>query len=91
MGWSCRAEAAETMNRINRMHSPKDGCYEFMGDRYFVEWSNREHDDGAITGKLMKMIGESNFAVRMGSVRIDPEGELVRAPSALKERMEELS
>lgn len=98
MGWSCRAEAGDTMARINALHCTTQtytdnglsllGCWLFKEENYFVEWSRREHSDGRITGQVMHVVKYSpdgtSQCEKAGAVTIAPTGELVRAPSQLK-------
>ena len=54
MGWSCRKEAGDTMDRI------EDACFKSAGrtnswknsrgDKFFLQLSQIERADGAITG-----------------------------------------
>jgi hypothetical protein len=47
------------------------------------EVSNKEHADGAITGKIMRFVDETH-CVSAGSFRINPDGSIERAPAFLK-------
>ena len=52
-------------------------------DTYFFERSNKEHDDGAITGSVHKFVdynGEKRCR-KAGAFRIDGEGRVVRFPT----------
>lgn len=83
MGWSCRADAAKTMDRItlacvgrtNSQNTWRDD----KGNQWFWEISRREHDDGAITGGIFRML-PNNFASACGSFRIEGSGEVSRGP-----------
>lgn len=61
--------------------------YEASGKRYFLEISRREHADGAITGTVMRMFERdgNTYAKPSGSVRIEGDGTVTRAPKFLKE------
>lgn len=87
MGWSCRADAAETMDKIRATGL-------FVGkqvgdDEFFVEVSNREFADGHISCKVMKFTSgrpedASRMAVKVASFQIAPDGGLPKAPKWLK-------
>jgi hypothetical protein len=54
---------------------------------YMTETSRREHADGAITGTVMRFLGDPmkpSPACRVGSFRIEPNGEVKRGPAILK-------
>lgn len=86
MGWSCNAAAGYAMDAISEMCVKSTGSsntWEHGKDRYFFERSNKEHDDGAITGSVFKFVdynGEKRCR-KAGSFRIDGEGRLVRFPT----------
>ncbi len=92
MGWSCRAEAGNTMNRWMEKCRLNSGSSNVWGDRrgwYMFEVSRVEHADGAITGAIVKFDGnpmrqESTPAKKVGSFRINPNGTVARAPGFLK-------
>ena len=93
MGWSCRAEAAATMEKWSNKCRANSGSSNVWGDRkgwYMFEASRVEHADGAITGTIMKFIGnpmgqDSCPASRVGSFRINPDGTIAKAPLFLKD------
>ena len=99
MGWSCSSVAHGTMEKLTeacrnstessnvfrgRPGAMTDGAF------YFFETSNKEHDDGSITGSVLRMTGanpmtEGGPAYPVGSFKIDGRtGELTRAPAVLK-------
>jgi hypothetical protein len=90
MGWSCGAGAAETMRRLQEAHT-KEGCFSYLGKRYFFEPSRREHTDGAITGQVLRhepkpgATDGTGFGYPVGSFRIEPTGQLSRAPRPLRD------
>jgi len=86
MGWSCRKDASDTL------HSFQDSCVKQTGssnkwednnNTYFLEISRKEHDDGAITGSVYKMLPDSRCR-KSGSFRIEGHGAVSRGPKALK-------
>ena len=59
MGWSARAEACDTMEKWTTACVAQTGSQnEFVvdGTTYFWELSRTEHDDGAITGAIVRVI-----------------------------------
>lgn len=78
MGYSCAAAASDMLGVINKMCGLKDGVLHIDGGEYFFE-RGREQNDGAVTGQLMKMVGE-NFCRPAGGVRINPDGSIARFP-----------
>jgi len=81
MGWSCNEAAMDRLNMIlaaNNEESQNTWSNE-KGQRAFFEQSNREHNDGAITGTVYKFVDES-CVVPAGSVRIEGSGKCVRFP-----------
>ena len=88
MGWSARADACETYDAWSRACQAKTGSQnvyqEFDGDRrYFME-TGREQRDGAITGSVYRMVDETH-AVKAGTFKIGPDGDVVRWPTAFRE------
>jgi hypothetical protein len=91
MGWSCRADAHETMQKWTAACVAQTGSqneFDADGVRYFWELSRTEHDDGAITGTIMRVTEKrpdgSMMAVKCGSFRINPDGTIGRAPAFLR-------
>lgn len=100
MGWSCRREAGATMDRWTaacRATTGSSNEFEMDGERFFWELSNREHNDGAITGTVQRTlkVGEplrggavvqpgQTYCRKVGSFRIEPDGAVKRAPKFLK-------
>jgi hypothetical protein len=91
MGWSCRKEASETMGRWTAACVAQTGSsnvYLMDGREYFWELSQKEHDDGAITGAIVEVVEKrldgSSTAKSAGTFRINPDGSVARAPAFLK-------
>ena len=84
MGYSCTAAAHKTLERLLEVATrlgPVDNSsntWEFKGHRYFYE-QGRENADGAITGTIFVMLDEGRCKPA-GSLRINPDGKIVRAP-----------
>jgi hypothetical protein len=58
--------------------------YKVGNKSYFWEISRREHLDGAITGTILEMLPDDK-ARPVGSFRINPDGDVARAPKFLKD------
>lgn len=99
MGWSCAAAAGDVLRAWDDACIASTGLqnvYEDGGVRYMVEVSRREHDDGAITGTILRNVPvtadmiargakpDSIYYRRCGSFRIDGDGTVRRAPAFLK-------
>lgn len=91
MGWSCAAAASDTMRAWSDACTAQTGqsnVYQVGDDKFFWEVSNKEHDDGAITGTVYKMIPQersgTSLCRKSGSFRINPDGTVKRAPAFLK-------
>jgi hypothetical protein len=86
MGWSCRREASDTLNRLMAHHH--NGVYEAGVEKYFLEPSRVEHKDGAVTGKVYKMRDQHpdghGHCRAVGRFRIEPTGEVSKGPGHLK-------
>lgn len=85
MGWSCRKDAGDTMDRWTEFCVKQTGSqntYESRGSKYFWEASRTEHADGAITGTVFKMVDE-NRCKRAGSFRINGDGTVARYPTGM--------
>jgi hypothetical protein len=81
MGYSCTASAGNALDFIMDMVTDPNGSsnsWTHEGTGYFFEMG-REHEDGAVTGTVMRMVGE-NACRPAGSVRIAPDGKVVRFP-----------
>ena len=85
MGWSCTLEASRTWDRLHRTawtrHEVGTNVAEYQGDWYMWERSNRDHDDGRITGQVWRYNRHPQSKnpatiTRAGNFRIDAEGKL---------------
>lgn len=95
MGWSCGAKASKVLeawgNKCNTS-TRTSNTWEDNGNTYFFEVSRKEHDDGAITGTIFKMVEASPnspestrfFCNKVSYFRIEGDGTITRAPKFLK-------
>jgi len=86
MGWSCRADAGRTLDAWRALCVESTGSsntWETRRGFYFYD-IGREHDDGAITGTVFRMIS-GGMARGAGSFRINGDGTVARGPALLKE------
>lgn len=80
MGWSCRADAADTLDRIMAKCRASSGSSNVWNDgktRYFFESSHTEHSCGKITGSIYKML-DGGKCSRSGSFSISGDGKTVK-------------
>lgn len=84
MGWSCRREAMNTLQKIGQTLciGRSQNVYKVNGTEYMIETSNKEHDDGAITGSIFNLTKWSGKSC--GNFRISPEGAVERGPKVFK-------
>ncbi len=94
MGWSCRADAARTMERWDKACRESTGMsnvWKDGDDEFMYELSSKEHDDGAITGTIEKRVAgpasnpDGLYYKRAGTFRINGDGTIARAPAWLKD------
>jgi hypothetical protein len=89
MGWSCRADAAKVMDKMTQycieQTDSQNRYKDAKGNEYFWELSRTEHDDGAITGTIWKLINGGTHCKRSGSFRIEGDGSVTRMPKVLKD------
>jgi len=85
MGWSCTAEADRVMEQINNLHDV-NGIYTHKGKKYFIEWSEKEHIDGSISARVMKLVG-NGLCKCTGYFKILPDGRLDRNPIGLRDKL----
>lgn len=92
MGWSCSKAAGDVISemwRLCREQTGSSNTYRVGDSEYIAEESRKEHDDGAITGTIMRFTLKrpdgSGQAVRAGSFRIDGDGTVKRGPAILKQ------
>jgi hypothetical protein len=86
MGWSCRKETGDTLERWRnacREQTNSSNLFVIGDAHYFFEVSSREHDDGSATGSLWMYLSNTR-AKSVGSFKIDANGRLARSPTALK-------
>ena len=84
MGYSCTKKADDTLARIGKTFAT-DGNPNILtigGGQFFFE-HGKEQNDGAITGTLVQCL-DRGFCRKVGSVRISPEGQIVRFPALKK-------
>lgn len=86
MGWSCRADAARTLERWEKACRESTGSSNtWVEDNavFFYELDNVEHDDGAITGEIWRGTSPGR-AVPAGKFRIEGDGTISSAPKFLR-------
>ena len=90
MGWSCRAEASKVMHKWTHAcveQTNSQNVFRVGADEYFWEISRTEHDDGAITGTIVRVVEKrpdgSSTCRKVGTFRIDGDGTVKRAPKFL--------
>lgn len=86
MGWSCQKEAMDTLEAMDKCNfAAGRSSNEYIGKdgkKYFYQTSNREHDDGRISGTVYVFLPGGELVQKVGSFSIDPWGELKRAPKS---------
>jgi hypothetical protein len=86
MGWSCRVEAARTLESwiaYCRRQSGQSNVFYTNGKSYFFEEDNVEHDDGAITGSVWFM-GKNQTCSKYGTFRVNGDGTVDHGPTVLQ-------
>lgn len=95
MGYSCTARASEVLDKIMSYDKFNIDHEKYS---YFIE-IGKENFDGAITGTVYRLIGESfvredglksRRCKKAGSFRIDSNGEIVRFPGVPKSLFKEI-
>lgn len=97
MGWSCSALASKVTDLWTAMCVEMTGSsnvYTLGGVTFMYEISNREHDDGAITGTILRFLpnmpdgtvdtSKPGNAVKASSFKIAGDGSVKRGPMFLK-------
>ncbi len=89
MGWSCRADAAKTLDKVTAHCVKTTGTSNTWkgkdGLRYFYEGvQDVEHRDGAITGEIFQMVGDDS-ARQVATFRIEGNGSLSKAPQVWRD------
>jgi hypothetical protein len=93
MGYSCAAVAGIVMDKLVAQLQKDGGVDEHNSSNtwkhkgvFYMEERGRENSDGAVTGTISRFVGP-NSAKRIGSYRIEPNGEITRfATSSAKQR-----
>lgn len=86
MGWSCSHLAAITQEAITKRcvaDTSSGNCFCANGTRYMIEWSRREHRDGAITGTILRFDGAGGLKNNT-SIKINANGVISRGPATLR-------
>lgn len=81
MGWSCRKEVGDTLDKLQAACVRSTGMsnvWNVMGTRYMFELDSREYSDGRATGDVMKFCPApmENYAVKVGRFTIRANGSL---------------
>lgn len=87
MGWSCRKDAGDVLDKIMASCVSMTGIsnnWKHNGASYMFEVSSKEHDDGAITGSIYNING-LHQCFKKGSFRIEGSGEVSRGGHGFKE------
>lgn len=90
MGYSCAAAAARVMDAVSAACIRQTGSsnvYKVGGETYFFE-QGRENGDGAITGKIMRML-PGDLCRKAGTYRIEPDGTFGRVPAFFKQAVQD--
>ncbi len=87
MGYSCRAEAGSTLDKISAKCRAQGGSSNQYtdpktGKSYFYE-VGRENSDGRITGSV-HLMSPNGTCRQSGTFCISPEGVVVRGPAWMK-------
>jgi hypothetical protein len=96
MGYSCRKDAGDTLDRLGELLSPRAAGGPSNGFKLASgisgHWEiGREQADGSITGKVWRETGDG-FVMPAGSFKISPDGKIVRfplIPTELKRKAEQ--
>jgi hypothetical protein len=85
MGWSCRQDAGNVLDRWTQFCIESTGIanvyLDKKGNRRMFEVSRTEHGDGAITGTHGVLRGD--YYYNKGSFRIEGNGDVSRRPAGL--------
>ena len=87
MGWSCRAEVGDTLDRMSAKCVAMTGMSNAFiagGKRRFYELSRREYDDGHASGQIYEFLPD-DMCKRVGSFYINPDGSPRRMPKELRD------
>lgn len=88
MGYSCSRLASMRLDTIMDYcykQTSIQNVYEVNGQRFMIEPSRRENSDGAVTGKVYKMLSDNRvWTISPTSFKIGGNGQLVRCPAFWK-------
>jgi len=94
MGYSCTADAMDTLGQLNEKIKARfktSNMFTINGVNYFYE-IGREQPSGAITGSLWKthgdMMADKQPAYRAGTFKINADGTWARKPIPMKKMLE---
>lgn len=93
MGFSYRTDAGRVEKAWQegcRAQTGSSNTFEDKGVRYFYELSRRDQPDGGICGTIWKSVPppvgkDGDYYSKVGTFKIDGNGNIVRAPRKLKE------
>jgi len=88
MGWSYAKAAGDVMDKwisACLANSGSQNTWSTSKGKYFFETSRVEHGDGAITGTVWKFRPDGIHVRRSGTIRINGDGTIERAPKFLKD------
>lgn len=91
MGWSCRVEASETLEKIQKLLEQNYNIKLGNGvPNGFYDVNTRlEHIDGSITGSVFKNL-DNDMCKKIGSFKIEGNGFIKRfpmLPSSIKNKI----
>jgi hypothetical protein len=84
MGWSCRKEVGDTLDKLQQscvLSTGMSNVWVCMGTRYMFELDRKEYADGHATGEVLKF-GPSpneNMATLVGRFNVRPDGALTKS------------
>lgn len=86
MGWSCRKDAMDTLQKIEKVLciGPSANEFQINGKAYIIDTGRTDHADGAITGTLWRDTGDGTHYTCAGSWRIEGDGRFSRGASVLR-------
>ena len=85
MGWSCSKKSGDVLDLWTKAciaNSGNQNTWRYTGKEYFFEVSRIEHDDGAITGIILRSIDDTHCR-KVASFKINGDGSIARAPKFL--------
>ena len=86
MGWSCRKDAMDTFEKIGKALciGRSQNVYQIHGKLFLIEMSQKEHEDGSITGSIVPFDGEYSYPSKARGFKISGDGLIIRAPKSWK-------